>query len=128
MTSFFVNTSEGSRAAFDKFDQRHVFTHNLGSTSAYKEDKKIVQDDTNANAYVPFANSTEVAITSMRGVFNIATDNVVTGQTTSRTSKLTAQTNPDLVRNAGEILYLNNIDAVSRSNTTTETVRLVITF
>ena len=48
--------------------------------------------------------------------------------TTSRTSKLTAQTNPDLVRNAGEILYLNNIDAVSRSNTTTETVRLVITF
>ena len=53
---------------------------------------------------------------------------MVTGQTTSNTSKLTAQTNPDLVRNAGDILYLNNIDAVSRSNTTTETVRLVITF
>ena len=39
-----------------------------------------------------------------------------------------AQTNPDLVRNAGDIIYLNNIDAVSRSNTTTETVRLVISF
>ena len=128
ITSFFVNTTEGSRAAFDRFDQRHVFTHNLGSSSAYSEDEKVVQDDTNANAYVHFANSTEVAVTSMKGVFNIATDNVVTGQTTSRTSKLTAQTNPDLVRNAGEVLYLNNIDAVSRSNTTTETVRLVITF
>ena len=128
ITSFFVNTKEGSRAAFDRFDQRHVFTHNLGSSSAYQEDEQIVQDDTNANAYVHFANSTEVAVTSMKGVFNIATDNVVTGQTTSRTSKLTAQTNPDLVRNAGEVLYLNNIDAVSRSNTTTETVRLVITF
>ena len=75
-----------------------------------------------------FANSTTVAVTSQKGTFSIATDNVVTGQTTSRSSKLTAQTNPDLVRNAGEILYLNNIDAVSRSNTTTETVRLVITF
>ena len=128
VTSFFVNTSEGTRAAFDRFDQRYVYTHNLTSASAPQEDEKIVQDDTNANAYVHFANSTTMAVTSQRGTFNISTDNVVTGQTTSRTSKLTAQTNPDLVRNAGEILYLNNIDAVSRSNTTTETVRLVITF
>jgi len=128
VTSFFVNTSEGTRAAFDRFDQRYVYTHNLASASAVQEDEKVVQDDTDANAYVHFANSTTVAVTSQKGTFSIATDNVVTGQTTSRSSKLTAQTNPDLVRNAGEILYLNNIDAVSRSNTTTETVRLVITF
>ena len=128
VTSFFVNTSEGTRAAFDRFDQRYVYTHNLASASSVQEDEKVVQDDTDANAYVHFANSTTVAVTSQKGTFSIATDNVVTGQTTSRSSKLTAQTNPDLVRNAGEILYLNNIDAVSRSNTTTETVRLVITF
>ena len=128
VTSFFVNTSAGTRAAFDRFDQRYVYTHNLASASAVQEDEKVVQDDTDANAYVHFANSTTVAVTSQKGTFSIATDNVVTGQTTSRSSKLTAQTNPDLVRNAGEILYLNNIDAVSRSNTTTETVRLVITF
>ena len=128
VSSFFVNTSEGVRSSFDTFDQRYIFSQNTTSSSTYQEDEKIVQDDTNANAYVHFANSTTVAVTSQKGVFNLATDNVVTGQTTLRTSKLTAQTNPDLVRNAGEVLYLNNIDAVSRSNTTTETVRLVITF
>mgnify|MGYP003111274734 FL=1 len=137
VTSVFVNTTEAAtinvsnesqRSSFTTFDQRHIFKHNLGSASAFNEDEKIVQDDTNANASVFFANTSKVSATSIRGTFNIATDNVVTGQTTSRTSKLTAQTNPDLVRNAGEILYLNNIDAVSRSNTTTEVVRLVITF
>ena len=137
VTSFFVNTTEAAtintsnesqRSSFSTFDQRHFFKHTLGSASAFNEDEKIVQDDTNANASVFFANTSRVSATSVRGTFNIATDNVVTGQTTSRTSKLTAQTNPDLVRNAGEILYLNNIDAVSRSNTTTETVRLVISF
>jgi len=137
VTSFFVNTTEAAtintsnesqRSSFTTFDQRHFFKHNLGSASAYQENEKIVQDDTNANAYVFFANTSRVSATSVKGTFNIETDNVVTGSSTSRTSKLTAQTNPDLVRNAGEILYLNNIDAVSRSNTTTETVRLVISF
>jgi hypothetical protein len=128
VSSFYVNTSEAGRSSFDTFDQRYVFTQNTTSVSTFQEDEKIVQADTNANATVFFANSSEVSVTSLKGAFNIGTDNVVTGQTTSNTSKLTAQTNPDLVRNAGDILYLNNIDAVSRSNTTTETVRLVITF
>ena len=128
VSSFFVNTSEGVRSSFDTFDQRYVFSQTTTSSSVFSEDEKIVQDDTNANAIVFFANSSEVAVTTLRGTFNISTDNVVTGQTTGNTSLLTAQTNPDLVRNAGDILYLNNIDAVSRSNTTTETVRLVITF
>ena len=137
VTSVFVNTTEAAtintsnesqRSSFTTFDQRHIFKHSLGSASAFSEDEKIVQDDTNANAFVFFANTSKVSATSVRGTFNISTDNVVTGQTTSRSSKLTAQTNPDLVRNAGDIIYLNNIDAVSRSNTTTETVRLVISF
>ena len=54
--------------------------------------------------------------------------NVVTGATSTATSRITAQTNPDLVKNSGEVLYLEEVSAVSRSNTTTETVRLVITF
>ncbi len=137
VTSLFVNTTEAAtintsnesqRSSFTTFDQRHIFKHSLGSASTFSEDEKIVQDDTNANAYVFFANTSKVSATSVKGTFNIETDNVVTGQTTTRSSKLTAQTNPDLVRNAGDIIYLNNIDAVSRSNTTTEIVRLVITF
>ena len=137
VSSLFVNTTEAAtintsnesqRSSFTTFDQRHIFKQNLGSASAFSEDEKIVQDDTSANAFVFFANTSKVSATSVKGTFNIATDNVVTGQTTSRSSKLTAQTNPDLVRNAGDIIYLNNIDAVSRSNTTTEVVRLVITF
>jgi hypothetical protein len=137
VTSLFVNTTEAAtinvsnesqRSSFITFDQRHIFKQNLGSASAFNEDEKIVQDDTSANAFVYFANTSKVSATSVKGTFNIATDNVVTGATTSRSSKLTAQTNPDLVRNAGDIIYLNNIDAVSRSNTTTEIVRLVITF
>ena len=128
VSSLYVNTSEGVRSSFDTFDQRYVFSQTTTSSSVFSEDEKIVQEDTNANATVFFANSSKVSVTTLRGTFNINTDNVVTGQTTGNTSKLTAQTNPDLVRNAGDILYLNNIDAVSRSNTTTETVRLVITF
>ena len=126
--SFFVNTSEGVRNSFETFDQRTVFSHNRTSSNEFTEDEKVTQADTNANAYVHFSNSSMLAATTVRGTFNVGMDNVVTGATSTATSRITAQTNPDLVKNSGEVLYLEEISAVSRSNTTTETVRLVITF
>jgi hypothetical protein len=126
--SFFVNTSEGVRNSFSTFDQRTIFDHNRTSANEFTEDEKATQADTDANAYVHFSNSSIMAVTNVRGTFNLGMDNVVTGATSTATSRITAQTNPDLVKNSGEVLYLEEIDAVSRSNTTTETVRLVITF
>ena len=91
VTSLFVNTTEAAtinttnesqRSSFTTFDQRHIFKQNLGSASAFSEDEKIIQDDTNANAYVFFANTSKITATSVKGTFNIETNNVVTGQTT----------------------------------------------
>ena len=43
-------------------------------------------------------------------------------------AKFSGKISPDLVRGSGKVLMLKNVAAVSRSNTTTETVKLVIKF
>ena len=57
----------------------------------------------------------------------IGTESVI-GNTSGATATISSSFSPELVRGTGKILSLENIDAVSRGNTKTETLKLLFNF
>jgi|TARA_R110002073_G_scaffold175180_3_gene332479 hypothetical protein len=128
ITAYLVNGKDSARSNTHYFQQTHKFEHNLVSGAALTEDEPVVQTTTNANGTVYQSNSTHTSLTTVRGAFSASNTYIVTGGTSSRTVRFKNSIQPDLVRGSGEILFLKNIEAVSRSNTLTETVKLVLKF
>lgn len=118
--------AEDSRSNSSYFEQTFKFTTNLVSGNPFSEDEKVTIN--NANGFVYFSNSTETSLTTVRGTFDTSNTDTVTGASSSETAKFSGKISPDLVRGSGKVLMLKNVAAVSRSNTTTETVKLVIKF
>ena len=82
----------------------------------------------NANGFVYACNSTITTLTEVKGTFDISNTASVTGATSANVARFNSKISPDLVKGSGTVLMLKNVAAVSRSNTTTETVKLVIKF
>ena len=128
ITAYLVNGKDTARSNSHYFQQTHKFEHNLVTGSAFTEDEAVVQTTTNANGAVYQSNTTHTSLTSVRGSFGASNTYIVTGGTSSQTVRFKNSIPPDLVRGSGEVLLLKNIEAVSRSNTLTETVKLVLKF
>ena len=128
ITAVRVNDADSSRANYHYFQQTSKFEHNLVSGSSFTEDEKVTQATSGANGIVYQSNATHTSLTTVRGTFEDANTYIVTGGTSSETARFKATVPGDLVRGSGEVLFLKNIEAVSRSNTLTETVKLVLKF
>ena len=128
ITAVRVNDADSSRANYHYFQQTSKFEHNLVSGSSFTEDEKVTQATSGANGLVYQSNATHTSLTTVRGTFEDANSYIVTGGTSSETARFKATVPGDLVRGSGEVLFLKNIEAVSRSNTLTETVKLVLKF
>jgi len=123
-----VNAEDSSRSNTDYFQQTGKYSHNLLSGNPFSEDEKVTDTINNANAFVYASNSTVTSLTTIRGAFDITNTDIVTGSTSNETVRFKSKISPDLVRNSGSVLLLKNIESVSRSNTTTETIKLVFKF
>ena len=128
ITAYLVNGKDSTRSNTHYFQQTHKFEHNLVSGTALTEDEAVVQTTSSANGIVYQSNSTHTSLTTVRGNFSATNTYIVTGGTSSQTVRFKNSIPPDLVRGSGEVLFLKNIEAVSRSNTLTETVKLVLKF
>lgn len=101
----------------------------MTSGGVFTEDEVLTQDNYTGNAVVYAANTTQVSVTSLKGTgFTEDSTRIVTGGTSGQTAIITDTINPDLNSGSGTVLYLENIEPVSRSNTTTEALKLVIKF
>lgn len=122
------------------FDQRFKYTANVqttGSGSAYGGfilDELVTQSPNTAltaNADLFSINSTSLSVTNQLGIVNISDVddlNTFEGISSGAVASLSAVTRPDLVDGSGEILYIENIIPVLRSNTQSETIKLIIEF
>ena len=128
VTAVRVNDSDSGRANYHYFQQTTKFEHNLVSGSVFTEDEAVSQATSGANGVVYQSNTTHTSLTTVRGDFEAANSYIVTGGTSSQTARFKSTIPGDLVRGSGEVLFLKNIEAVSRSNTLTETVKLVLKF
>jgi hypothetical protein len=71
-------------------------------------------------------NGTTVYLTSKLGRIN--SSNTLTGLASDAIFTINTKNEPDLVPESGDVLYLENFDAVTRSNTTSETVKLILSY
>lgn len=117
------------------FDQTFkIIVDNVNGT--FSEDEEVFQgtgSDKNANGNLYFANSTVLRLTDSRGALNISDDvagvvQSVTGNTTGASAKVTGIIAKDLVDYKGEVLYIENVDAIEKNANQTETIKLIIEF
>jgi hypothetical protein len=115
---------------FNTFVQtyRYVGTQTSGN---FINNETVTQVALNISNAVLFAVETFNAITSyyvtnQNGIFD--TSNTIYGESSGAVATLTYKYLPELVFGSGEILYLENLASITRSNTQTETFKLVFEF
>ena len=71
-------------------------------------------------------------VTNVENIFQDSgspdSDGVVVGSNSEATFTISAKYNGELVKDSGEVLYIENLSPISRSNTQTETVKLILEF
>ena len=90
---------------------------------------EVIRNITNSDLFS--VNTTSISVTNQLGIVNVSDVddlNTFEGISSGAVASLSAVTIPDLISGSGEILYVENIIPVSRSNTQSETIKLIIEF
>lgn len=126
-----ANITNNSQAKqFATFDQRSRLAISP-ITGSFQEDELAEQVQGGipvANGYVYSANSTLVGLTNSRGILmssDVSTSYHLEGDTSGAIANVTAVIPPDLVKQSGDLLYIENIIPISRGPSQTETLRFV---
>ena len=118
---------------FNTFVQMYKYTGTV-TANVFLNDEKVYQGTNLASST---ANATIHSVETSGGVATIYTTNQIGSFTTSNTihgasSEAIATINnkytPELVFGSGEILYLENLESITRSNSQSETVKLIFEF
>jgi hypothetical protein len=100
---------------------------NISSPSGSFIQDEIITGTANAitsSAKVYFANSSQIWVTQKKGTFG----NTILGITSGITATLDSIVESDMIKGQGDILYIENISPINRSNTQTETVKVIIEY
>jgi hypothetical protein len=109
---------------FDTFNQMTFFTGTVDGT--FIEDEVVYQGNlSSANARFHSGNSTSLYVTNMFG--NITTGTIV-GVDSGAVFTATTKYNGEIVPTSGQVIYLQNGSKVSRANTQTETIKVIVEF
>jgi len=131
-------TSEKNNSTFTTFDQRFRLSGFAQTTTdaAFSIDEAVIQASTNATGIVHSINTgagaSVLTITNKKG-------NWLASDTTSGTQYSFSGSNgasgtfqghagPDIVPNTGEVIYIENVTPITRSNEQTERIKLMIEF
>ncbi len=138
----FVGVSTGSKAVVNSIARNGVsknfntfinmFKYEATVTSgSYTQDEVVFEGvdiaTSTANARLHSSNvdggTATIYTTNNVGVFS--NNGTIEGNTSGATATVTAKYNPELVYGSGEVIFLENIQAVSRANNQTETLKLI---
>ena len=123
VSSYQIN---GQAKNFNTFDQRYRYTF-TAITGSFQSDEVVYQTDLQlANAIFHSNTTSNLYVTHVKGVLN--TGNTLIGTNSNATANLLFAYMPDLVKHSGEIIYLENDSPISRSNTQSETIKLILQF
>ena len=96
-------------------------------SGTFQTDEPVYQNSAAlANGVFHSNDATYLSLTNVKGTFNVGQP--IVGNTSTAQANVTGYTPPDLVKNAGDIIYIENIEPISRSNTQTETIKIVLKF
>lgn len=125
--------------AFNTFTQltRYVGTIDSG---AFIEDETVTQDAAvsyatpSARVYTVVENGATdyMYVTNVQNIFQTNaspdSDGIVTGANSQASFTIAAKYDGELVPDSGEVLYLENLSPIARSNSQTETIKLILEF
>jgi len=129
--NFFINTEAANN--FNTFTQLTRFEGSLTSGS-FSLDDTVYQQNANTfnrpTAFYHSGNSTTLYVSGVQNEFSkLGTSNTGIVQNDSGAQfVLSAQYPGEIVRESGDILYIENLDATTRSNTQTETIKIIFKF
>lgn len=115
---------------WNTFDNRTRISY-TSNTGTIAEDTLVYQQSIGlANAYFHSSNGTYITLTSERGVINAdPSDPIISATSNAQTYILgSVKYTPDIVKGSGEIIYIENRQAISRSSSQSETIRTILTF
>jgi hypothetical protein len=120
---------------FDNFVQMYKYTVS-GVAGTFNPDELVYQSESGlfveqfANAYLHSSVDDGVSlnyyVTNQTGVFNSGYDLI--GSVSSATANVVNKYSPELVFGSGEVMYIEKIDSISRSNTAAEIIRFIFEF
>jgi hypothetical protein len=133
VTSVAIN---GDVKGFDTFNQMYKYNITTVTGGPWVDDELIYQPELGiqlANAYFHSTESvnsgTRLYTTNQLGRFVVNTSiNNIKGATSNTVATVTEIWPPDTITGSGDIIYIENISPVARSNTTTETLKFIIEF
>lgn len=124
VTSLEIN---GSSKGFDTFDQRQKFTYNALSVSSFVEDELVYNlDPAIANAMFHSIDDNYVYLTNNRGIVNTGVQLI--GSNSGAFLTTLSKYPGDLVHGSGEVIYIENTDPITRSNTQSEVIKIILKF
>lgn len=122
----------GVSKSFNTFDQRYRYVGDV-VYSQFIEDEEVVQLDAQYQNEQLFgkanwhsADDNYVYLTNLQGIINPA--NTIVGSTSGAVANLVSKVYPDLVERSGDVLYIENMSPIPRSNNQTEQVKLILKF
>jgi hypothetical protein len=120
---------------FDNFVQMYKYSVS-GVAGTFDPDELVYQSESGllieqfANAYLHSSVDDGVSlnyyVTNQTGVFNSGYDLI--GSVSSATANVVNKYSPELVFGSGEVMYIEKIDSISRSNTAAEIIRFIFEF
>jgi len=117
----------GETKQFDTFVQAYRYIGTI--TSGVFQNNELVEQ-TPSSAYLhsvqTLGGQTNFFVTNQNGIFN--TSNTIVGETSGAVASLTTKYLPELVFGSGRILYLENLEPITRNESQTETFKLVFEF
>jgi hypothetical protein len=116
---------------FDTFVGAYKYTGTILSGSFLKNESVYqISANSEANGVLHSVQSlggiTNFFITNQNGIFN--TSNTIFGSNSGASATLTDKYFPEIVFGSGKVLYLENLDPITRANTQTETFKLIFDF
>jgi len=110
------------------FDNTIDLTVNL-FLGGFEVGETVIQEETLARGYISKDNGTSIELVSVFGEFEVnETEKEIVGQTSGAKAYVTEKTEKKIVDNSGEIFYIENINEVVRSSSSSEKIKLVIKF
>lgn len=120
----------GSSKGFNTFIQMNKYSGTL-TTGVFGQDELVYQGSANTN--YGLLHSVEgntdprtFYITNLFGTIN--TGNTIIGANSGAVATITTKYEPELVFNSGQVMYIENLEAVARANNQTETFKLIFEF
>ena len=132
IASFKTNERDGS--TFNTFDQRTRLSGFVNASSLeFQIDEQIKQDTTETTGFIHSINTSaqSITLTNKLGNFNeseAGSEVYFRGATSEAQGYHTSENGPDITPHTGEVIYVENITPITRDDSQTERVKLMIKF